>query len=387
MITNNFYYVCKGKNEDWFENINGRFKEKVKLVYMDPPYNTKRSRGARKSYSDNNSDWKKSIYEVIDKSFNYLREDGFLAISINQTELFSLKNEIDRVFNKKGCFVGLFPIKIRHSDRQLMIGASFHDIYEYLLIYRKNPKSQFNTTFKKPDLNDYYHEIRILDNSPKIMEIKGKKAEVYSNKQYEIISDKSKTSKEFFRKYSISGKIATANWSGEFYENNLKHFDNNCLIKIHGLENHGKGYRWFETPNEKRKRGIYFQSFEGAGRKKQVSNGDFDYTDEVTLMFKEGGEGIDFKDSKKPEKLINKLIEITTSEEDIVFDLFGGSGTTIASCVKKNRNCLTIEMENVKIIQKRLENLKKGEDIDKKIYDFDYKLFSDLKEWKNEQKI
>jgi len=369
-----FYSILKGRNEEWYKKINGRFKNKIKLIYLDPPYNTKRNRGARKSYNDKNIDWESTIEQILKQSYDYLRDDGFLAISINQTELFNLQRILNNIFNQNGrCFVGLFPIKIRHKDRQLMIGATFHNVYEYLLIYRKNPKSKFIMSQIDPKMKDYVYSIKIKENKPKIGKISGKKIEIYSSNQYEIV--KKKPSKNNFRRYLISGKIATANWSGEFFEKHLKKFPNQTLIKVYGLENHGKGFRWFETKDTKRKSGIYFQSFNAGGRPKQVSNDEFDYTDDITYIYREGGKGIDFKDSKKPEKMMQRLIEITTKEGDIVFDLFGGSGTTIACCVKKGRSCITIEKEkeNVEIIKKRLNNLRDGKDLEKVGHKFKYK--------------
>lgn len=377
------YCVCNGKNEDWYDKINGKYKGKVKLVYLDPPYNTKRNRGARKTYNDKSENWEDTIRDILKKSKDYLHEKGFLAISINQTELFHLQSLLEDIFDHNGnCFVGLFPVKIRHKDRQLMIGATFHNVYEYLLIYRKNPKTKFLMPKISPDTKDYLYKIKILDNNPEIKIIKDKKIEIYSKDQYKIIRDN--PNKNNFRKYLISGKIATANWSGMFFEDNLKDFPNNTLIKVHGLENHANGFRWFETSDGKRKNGCYYQSFNAGGRVKQISNEEFDYTDDVTYIYREGGEGIDFKDSKKPEKMMKRLIEVTTKKGDIVFDLFGGSGTTIASCVKLKRGCVTIEKEkkNVELIKKRLDNLKKGKDLGEEKYDFKYKIFNKLNQWK-----
>jgi len=384
MKGDNFYYILQGKNEDWYERINGKFKEKVKLIYLDPPYNTKRNRGARKSYNDKDENWEFTIKEILRKSRDYLRNDGFLAVSINQTELFNLKNILDELFDHNGkCFVGLFPVKIRHRDRQLMIGATFHNVYEYLLIYRKNPKSKFIMTNVNAKVNDYTYSINVKNASPEIKEISGKKVEIYSEDKYEIV--KESPSRDCFRRYLISGKIATANWSGEFFEKNLKKFPDKTLIKVYGLENHANGFRWFETKDNNRKSGVYFQSFRAGGRPKQVSNDEFDYTDDVTYIYKEGGEGIDFKDSKKPEKMIDRLLEVTTKEGDTVFDLFGGSGTTMACCVKKKRNCITIEKEkeNVSIIDKRLRNLSEGKDLDNIKYKFNYKIFRGLNKFKD----
>lgn len=370
------YYIYQGKNEDWYNKINGRFKGKVKLIYLDPPYNTKRNRGARQSYNDKSDNWENTIKDILKKSYEYLHQDGFLAISINQTELFRLQALLEDIFDHNGnCFIGLFPIKIRHKNRQLMIGATFHNVYEYLLLYRKNPKSRFLMPKIASNKKDYVYHVDVLNNEkPILKEVQGKKVEIYNQNQYKII--KTKPDENNFRRYLISGKIATANWSGEFFEKNLKNLPNQTLIKVYGLENHANGFRWFETSDGKRKNGCYFQSFKAGGRLKQVSNDEFDYTDDVTYIYKEGGEGIDFKDSKKPEKMLKRLIEITTKKDDFIFDLFGGSGTTIASCIKLNRNCLTIEKEkdNIKIIEKRLENLQKGKDIDNIKYNFDFQI-------------
>jgi len=369
------YKVFEGTNEVWFEKLKGSLKGKAKLIYLDPPYNTKRNRGARKGYNDKNYDWKDTIEDIIKKAHFYLDDTGFLAISINQKELFNLQPIVERIFNHDGkCFVGLFPVKIRHKDRQLMIGATVHDVYEYLLVYRKDKSSRFNVGYKKQKISDYLCGIKLLNKKPIIKEINKKKAEIYNEGEYEII--KKEPSKKNFRRYLIAGKIATANWSGEFYETHLKNLGKNKLIKIYGLENQGNGFRWFETSDGKRKSGVYFQSFEAGGRPILLSNDEFNYTDKITYIYKEGGEGVDFKDSKKPEEMIKKIIQVTTKKGDLIMDLFGGSGTTIASAIKTGRSCLTIEKEpkNVQIVKKRLENLQKGLDLDRIKYIFKFEI-------------
>ncbi|WP_456479219.1 DNA methyltransferase [Nautilia sp.] len=347
--------------------LKNNYKGKFNLIYLDPPYNTKRLRGARKLYGDALTNWSFFIKNIINNSYELLNKNGFLCVSINQMELFNLKNIIDNVFSPE-LFIGLFPVKIRHNKRQLMINATFHDVYEYILIYRKDKSNRFYMEYKEPNLDKFIYKIETFD-KPKIEYIKDKKIEIYSN--YRIYKDK--PSKDNLRRYIIAGKIATANWSGEFFENHLRKYGNNKLIKVYGLDKNGLGFRWFETQNEKRKSGVYFQSTLTAGRHILPSN-DLDFTEIVPNIYKEGGEGCDFKDSKKPEDLLKYLIEITTKENDLVGDFFAGSGTTIATCVKTNRRCITSDInENaIDITLKRLENLKQGKDIDKKVYNFDY---------------
>ena len=147
IIYGNVYDYCKKKAEE----IEDRFQ----LIYLDPPYNTKRKRGARKNYNDANNNWAQNMREVIINAHRALKKEGFLAVSINQMELFNLKPVIDTVFGAE-CFIGLFPVKIRHKDRQLMINATFHDVYEYLLLYRKEKSTRFFVKTKLLILKNLY---------------------------------------------------------------------------------------------------------------------------------------------------------------------------------------------------------------------------------------
>ena len=125
------------------EELDKKFKNKAKLIYLDPPYNTKRTGGARIHFSDSNEKWKELMEDVIIRSHLYLKKSGFLIMSINQMEIFNLKEIAENVF--PGGFIGIFPIKVRHHNRQLMINATFHNVYEYLLIFRKNKKTRFSS--------------------------------------------------------------------------------------------------------------------------------------------------------------------------------------------------------------------------------------------------
>ncbi|MCV0392525.1 MAG: site-specific DNA-methyltransferase [Nitrosopumilus sp.] len=361
------YRIFKGDCEKWFEKLDKICRNKAKLIYLDPPYNTKRNRGARSYFSDNNDCWTEFMQNVLKKSHSYLKKSGFLVISINQMEMFNLKNIAEEIFPHG--FVGVFPVKTRHHERQLMINATFHNVYEYLLIFRKSKSTRFYSSHAPYDLKEFCYDIRILNDSPIKKQIGGKTVEIYKNNQYKIT--KLQPSKTRFRKYMISGKIATANWSGAIYEKYIKNLGANLLVKVHGLDKKGLGYRWFITPFSTNKRGLYFQHTSSAGRPLLFTNF-LDYTDIITKIYSEGGPGCDFKDSKKPEELIGKLLEVTTKKHDLVLDFFGGSGTTLVSCIKHGRSCITIEKNNeaLKTMYTRLKNMHKGKDLDGKKYKF-----------------
>lgn len=336
---------------------------RFQLVYMDPPYNTGRLRGARKSFRDTDSrNWRGSVHRTIVAAHKLLRDSGFLAISINQMELFNLKPLIDAVFGAD-CFIGLFPVKIRHKDRQLMINATFHDLFEYLLFYRKKRTTRFFTEHKAARPDKFIYTIQVLSPPSEDRRINGKRVEIYRPDQYTIVQ--SGHTPDALRRYVIAGKLATANWSGEWYETHLRKLGDDLLIRVWGLEKEGLGYRWFQTGNARRNSGVYFQSSLNAGRPILPSN-DLDYTEVVPTIYKEGGPGCDFKDSKKPEALLAFVLNICTQPGDLVLDPYGGSGTTLAAAVKTGRSAVIIEKDAtaVAVIQNRIDNLKAGTDLD-----------------------
>ncbi len=335
---------------------------RFQLVYLDPPYNTGRRRGARRGFGDTRRDWREGVRRIATAAHGMTHDKGFLAASINQVELFNLKAILDDVFGAE-CFIGVFPVKIRHKARQLMINATFHDVFEYLLMYRKNKTTRFFTERSGAREDKFVFDIETPRTPSDTRIINGKKVDIFLPGHYKIIECGYKPSA--FRRYVIAGKLATANWSGEWYENHLRPLGSDLLIRVWGLENEGLGYRWFQSGNARRSSGVYFQSQRSAGRPILPTN-DLDYTEVVPTMFKEGGPGCDYKDSKKPEALMAFLMNICTKGGDWVLDPYGGSGTTLAVAVKLGRSACVIENNAaaLAIIRKRIANLKEGRDID-----------------------
>ena len=75
----------------------------------------------------------------------------------------------------------------------------------------------------------------------------------------------------------------------------------------------------------------------------EYNPGDF-WTDIKTTGLDNEGAGVEFKNSKKPEALISRILEMITNENDLVLDSFLGSGTTAAVAHKMNRKYIGIEM-------------------------------------------
>ena len=99
IITDNL--IIKGNNLLALHILKEEFAEEVKLIYMDPPYNTG---GEAESFTYNNSfkhsTWYTFIKNRLEISRDLLREDGFIAIAIDHVELFYLGVIADDIFGR-----------------------------------------------------------------------------------------------------------------------------------------------------------------------------------------------------------------------------------------------------------------------------------------------
>lgn len=97
-------------------NLFNKYNNKIKMIYIDPPYNTQ----TKKSYNDNVSscEWGEFIKERLLVSKKLLKDDGVVFISIDDNEYASLKIICDFVYGNKN-FVGTFITK--QAQRSLVI--------------------------------------------------------------------------------------------------------------------------------------------------------------------------------------------------------------------------------------------------------------------------
>ncbi|MGG3920186.1 site-specific DNA-methyltransferase [Parageobacillus thermoglucosidasius] len=83
------------------------------------------------------------------------------------------------------------------------------------------------------------------------------------------------------------------------------------------------------------------------------------------------------KYNELPVKLLDRVITMSTNENDVVLDPFGGSGTTYAVCELLKRRWIGFEVGNCEVIKQRLENKEKDIELLKRVYEEKNKLFPD----------
>ena len=135
--------IIKGNNLLALHSLKSEFAEQIKLIYIDPPYNTE---GDADTFAYNNSfkhsTWLTFIKNRLEIAKEMLREDGFVALTIDHFELFYLGALADEIFGR-GNRLGVVSVVIRPQGRQF--SKFFSATTEYMLVYAKNEKlAKFN---------------------------------------------------------------------------------------------------------------------------------------------------------------------------------------------------------------------------------------------------
>lgn len=128
--------VIKGNNLLTLFSLRERLSKQVKLVYIDPPYNTG---GDENIFSYNNtfnhSSWLVFMKNRLEVARELLREDGFITIAIDHCELFYLGVVADEIFGRDN---RLSIITVQHNPKGRNQAKFFSENSEFLLVYAKN---------------------------------------------------------------------------------------------------------------------------------------------------------------------------------------------------------------------------------------------------------
>jgi len=325
--------IIKGNNLLALHTLKTQFRGKVKLIYIDPPYNTGNDTFG---YNDNfnHSSWLTFMKNRLEVARDLLREDGSIWINIDDDEAHYLKVLCDEVFSRKN-FVANVVWQKKYSPQN--DAKWFSDMHDHILIFAKKKEAWRPNLIPRTEEADKRY--KNYDNDPR----GNWKSSDFSVKTY---------SKEY--DYPITtpnGRIVnppkSRSWrtSKEIFQKLLN--DNRIYFGVHGdavpsikrfLSEVQKG-----TPPQT----IWHYS--------EVSHNQ-DARKEILSLFSDVPE--DFS-TPKPERLLRRIIHIGSKERDIILDFFAGSGTTSAVALKMKRQWVTIEQMDYieKITLKRLKKV------------------------------
>lgn len=362
--------IIKGNNLIALYSLKKRYEGKIKLIYLDPPYNTGNDSFL---YNDsfNQSSWLTFMKNRLEIAKELLSNNGIIAIHLDDSEGPYLKVLMDSIFGRNNELFTQY-ILVRYASKTLKSDMNYHKQIEQIHFYKKDTNAIVtpNKTSKLYDYSKFNFEISVKGNPEKVLTLGNKKVEVFNDSN--VIFNKVKGNKKGLKEIWATGTILNGNSSGRFFRDYLdgrfKEDGYGVVYRVYGIGDDGNDYRYFTGPKRAgATKGKYYQGVpleiqEGKIKTKKLPvPGFLDLAGSFGNDRLEGG--VELRNGKKPEKLLSEVIKTFSNNGDFVLDFFGGSGTTAATAYKMQRHFITIEQMNsqIKKILTRLNNVKNGD--------------------------
>ena len=353
--TNNIY--IEGDNLEVLKILQKSYTNKIKMIYLDPPYNTGKDFIYKDDFSDSeenylkqtgqldqngnkatsnsessgrfHTNWLNMMYPRLKLVRNLLTDDGVVFMSIDDSEQANLKKIADEIFGERN-FIGSFVINSAPNGRDYGHIAKMH---EFALFYCKDYKYAVTNLLpdadKKFSYSDKYGDFNIhpLYNSNEKFS-KSNRPNLY----YPFYLNPNSKDKDGFYKISLneSTEYSIKIFPPKSRKNGVQFVWRWGEKK--SLKNLNKEIIGYKTNGEFR---IVEKMRQNAKVIRSLINGKNYTTRRGTAEVEElmGGKLFDFP---KPEKLIQNFIQVGTKKNSIVLDIFSGSATTAEATMKMN---------------------------------------------------
>lgn len=331
IILNNqesFNYLIEGDNLLSLESLIAVYLEKIDVIYIDPPYNTKSILNYKDKLDD--LEWLNFIKIRLSMTYNLLSLDGVIFISIDDNEQALLKVLCDSIFGKSN-FISMFVWKKHNGGKNDCKFVSVDT--EYILCYAKNKS---NLVFNKKLLeNTYtlqdeyfktrgYYSLNKLDRGS-LYYVDSLDYEIEAPDGSIIVAGNDYSN----YKKRKSGSFNKKDWCWRWSLEKVKWGIENGFIVFKKVKNkwsvYYKQYELVDNGNNLRSRSVPFSNLienittsQGkADLDKIIRNSGFDYP--------------------KPVELIKYLLNLYYKKDAIVLDFFAGSGTTGQAVLEMNK--------------------------------------------------
>lgn len=334
--------LIHGDNLLALKAIEQEFSGKIKLIYIDPPFNTG---NAFEHYDDNleHSMWLNLMYQRIELLRILLRKDGVIAVHLDDQEVHYMKVIMDEIFGRNNFITSIAVksstpsgLKTAHRNKTIIKQK------DTILIYKGNSNITVNPQYIKREKWDTHYsnyfdvknkkvypliDVLVENNiintriALKDLDMRNSKFEKFYLENQDKIFQTQPTMPEQYKKISKSmpDKIIEYN-------------------DADGNTNYAKNGRRFVFLNTS----VCLLEDGNKGLGKLLC----DFWDDIDFQNTQNEGGVSFPSGKKPEKLVARLINLFTNEQDWVLDSFLGSGTTISVAQKMNRRWIGIELGN-----------------------------------------
>ena len=390
--------IIKGNNLLALHSLYKRFAGKVKLIYIDPPYYFSDTKSGDTFIYNTNfklSSWLVFMKNRLSIAKDLLAKEGSIFVQISDEGASHLKLLLDEVF-KSGNFVNVVSVRMKNiagasgggEDKRLKKNIEFIYIYSRMAQCFKPFKNIYD--YKELyELTQEYKENEVSWKYTSVLFDQGKKEYLFSTKdgdgnEIKIYKRKNpiiKSINQIAKEESISEKDVYYKYLNSIFTTAMPQ----SSIRTRVLDTLNEKKEKCElcsieyTPRSGRNKGVLYEQFykgdqlrllswlkdvseekEGIIYKKELQG---TYWDGFNLnnLSKEGR--VELENGKKPEALIERILDMATDKNDIILDYHLGSGTTCAVAHKMGRQYIGIEQldygENDSVV--RLKNVINGD--------------------------
>lgn len=322
--------LIKGDNLEVLKHLSNAYYEKVKMIYIDPPYNTgsdgfvynddrkftakqlqdlagvsedeaKRILEFTQSNSNSHSAWLTFMYPRLYIAKQLLKDDGVIFVSIDDNEVAQLRLLMDEVFGEEN-FVSNFIWKKKGTTSNVD-GADVSSLFDNTICY-KNFKGKINPRITLKETRKYPNQDELGIYRTTVIEKKNEGSYERATMEFEILGHKPRLGK----RWQIGMDKAQ-----ELIGKDRLYFDGEkIMMKIYDFED-------IDTTSAQPN----ILDMHGS-------------SDSANKMVKGLFDGIQLFDTPKPIELINYFIKISSNKNDIILDFFAGSGTTAHAVMQLN---------------------------------------------------
>ena len=393
--TENLY--IEGDNLEVLKLLQESYLGKVKMIYIDPPYNT----GNDFIYADDfmrsqeeeneqmgmydedenrlfkntdtngrfHSDWCSMIYSRLMLARNLLTDDGVIFISIDDGEAENLKKMCDEIFGADN-YINTISLKLKNiagasgggEDKRLKKNM------EFILLYAKSYKaiSQFENVYSYTPISEMVEQYRadgiswkyttaLVNAGEKVyvgstVDGDGEEIKIYKRINYAIKSISEIMKSETLTEREAYDKYANCIFQTAMPQSSIRP---RVMEKVKEIGIDSDLYSIEYVPKSGRNKGTLYEQFykgenfrlfawlrdvaediDGVLYKKDLQGTLWDFVGETKNLTKEGD--VPFPNGKKPVKLLTQMLKMIAKENDIILDFFSGSATTAHAVMQLN---------------------------------------------------
>lgn len=336
-VNNSKNIFIEGENLEVLKLLQKSYAGKIKMIYIDPPYNT----GSDFVYDDDfteplqeylrrtgqvdeegkslttnkrsdgrfHSKWLSMMYPRLRLARNLLRDDGVIFVSIDDNEVHNLKAIMNEIFGEEN-FVANFLWKKKGTTSNVE-GAEVSPQVDYNLCYKKTPDSLLKQRVKLKETRAYPNSDEEGNYRTTVIEKKDSGAYKRDTMKFEILGHKPRKGK----RWQIGEDTARVLEK----KNRFIYDGEKIILKIYDFEDKDTTSA---QPN-------LMEDVGSSDSASQYVNSELFSTPELF-------------DNPKPVELLRYFMEITLkNESSIILDFFGGSGSTADATLRFNEDANT----------------------------------------------